>query len=130
MDEYDIDGYSPMDATTWPNTMAELKGMGVNYIAPPTWMLVTTDANGEVVPSELAVQAKDAGLEIITWTFERSGPLVQGGGWYYQSIADITTSDGVMYEYIDALAQDVGVVGIFSDWPATVTYYANCMGLE
>lgn len=130
MDEYDIDGYSPMDASTWPNTMAELKGMGVNYIAPPTWMLVTTEENGEIVPSELAIQAKDAGLEIITWTIERSGPLGNGGGWYYQSIAEITDSDGVMYEYIDALAQDVGVVGIFSDWPATVTYYANCMGLE
>ena len=30
---------------------------------------------------------------------------------------------------LDALAQDVGVVGVFSDWPATVTYYANCAGL-
>jgi glycerophosphoryl diester phosphodiesterase len=28
------------------------------------------------------------------------------------------------------LARDVGIKGIFSDWPATVTYYANCMGLE
>jgi glycerophosphoryl diester phosphodiesterase len=35
-----------------------------------------------------------------------------------------------MYEYIDALARDVGVVGIFSDWSATVTYYTSCMGLE
>ena len=130
MDEYDTEGYSPMDAGTWPNTMEELKSMGVNYIAPPTWMLVTTSADGEIVPSELAVQAKAAGLEIITWTIERSGPLKDGGGWYYQSISDLTDSDGVMYEYIDALAQDVGVVGIFSDWPATVTYYANCMGLE
>ena len=25
---------------------------------------------------------------------------------------------------------DVGILGIFSDWPATVTYYANCMGLR
>lgn len=129
MDEYDIEGYSPMDASTWPNTMAELKDMGVNYIAPPTWMLVTLDGE-EIVPSTLAIEAKEAGLEIITWTIERSGPLVEGGGWYYQSIGDITDSDGVMYEYIDALAQDVGVAGIFSDWPATVTYYANCMGLE
>jgi len=129
MDEYDIEGYSPMDASTWPNSMAELKQMGVNYIAPPTWMLVTLDGQ-EIVPSELAIQAKAAGLDIITWTIERSGPLVRGGGWYYQSIGDITDNDGVMYEYIDALAQDVGVVGIFSDWPATVTYYANCMGLE
>lgn len=129
MDEYDIEGYSPMDASTWPNSMDELKAMGVNYIAPPTWMLVTLDGE-EIVPSTLALEAKDAGLEIITWTIERSGPLVNGGGWYYQSIADVTDSDGVMYEYIDVLAQDVGVVGIFSDWPATVTYYANCMGLE
>ncbi len=129
MDEYNIDGYSPMDPATWPNTMEELKAMGVNYIAPPTWMLVTLE-NGEIVPSELAIQAKAAGLKIITWTIERSGPLVNGGGWYYQSIADVVDSDGIMYPLIDALAQDVGVVGIFSDWPATVTYYANCMGLE
>ncbi|GFE63345.1 glycerophosphodiester phosphodiesterase family protein [Litoreibacter roseus] len=129
MDEYDIEGYSPMDPATWPNTMEELKGMGINFIAPPTWMLVTVE-NGEIVPSELAKQAKTAGLEIITWTIERSGPLVEGGGWYYQSIADITNSDGIMFEYIDALAQDVGVVGIFSDWPATVSYYASCMGLD
>jgi len=129
MDEYDIEGYSPMDPATWPNTMAELKAMGVNYIAPPTWMLVTV-ANGEIVPSVLAEEADNAGLEIITWTVERSGPLATGGGWYYQSIAEVTDNDGVMYELIDALAQDVGVIGIFSDWPATVTYYANCMGLE
>ena len=52
------------------------------------------------------------------------------GGWYYQSIADVTDNDGVVFELIDVLAQDVGVEGIFSDWPATVTYYANCFGLE
>lgn len=129
MDEYNIEGYSPMDPATWPNTMAELKAMGVNYIAPPTWMLVTT-RDGAIVPSELAVQAQAAGLNIITWTVERSGPLATGGGWYYQSIADVTDSDGVVYELIDVLAQDVGVKGIFSDWPATVTFYASCMGLD
>ena len=34
MDEYRLDGYSPMVPATWPNTMEELKSMGVNYIAP------------------------------------------------------------------------------------------------
>jgi glycerophosphoryl diester phosphodiesterase len=34
-----------------------------------------------------------------------------------------------MLELLDVLAQDVGIEGIFSDWPATVTYYANCKGL-
>ncbi|KIN60824.1 Glycerophosphoryl diester phosphodiesterase [Sulfitobacter noctilucae] len=118
----------PMDAATFKPTMAELAGMGVNYIAPPLWMLVTTQ-DGEIVPSVYATEAQDAGLNIIAWTMERSGPLTTGGGWYYQSIADVTDNDAVAYELLDVLAQDVKVKGVFSDWPATVTFYANCMGL-
>jgi glycerophosphoryl diester phosphodiesterase len=34
-----------------------------------------------------------------------------------------------MLKALDALARKVGVEGVFSDWPGTVTYYANCMGL-
>lgn len=129
MDEYDIEGYSPMDAATWPNTMAELKEMGVNYIAPPLWMLVTLDETGEMVPSLLATEAKAADVGIITWTLERSGPLATGGGWYFQSVADTIDTDGDYFNILHVLAQDVGVEGVFSDWPATTTFYANCMGL-
>ncbi|MEO0916480.1 MAG: glycerophosphodiester phosphodiesterase, partial [Pseudomonadota bacterium] len=128
MDEYNIEGYSPMDPSTWPNTMEELKAMGIQYIAPPTWMLLTVE-NGEIVPSALANAANEADLNIITWTLERSGPLGGGGGWYFQSVAEVTDNDGVYFEVLDALAQQVGVEGVFSDWPATTTYYANCMGL-
>ncbi|CTQ33079.1 glycerophosphodiester phosphodiesterase family protein [Jannaschia rubra] len=124
-DEGEID---PMDASTFKPTMQELADMGVNYIAPPLWMLVTSK-DGEIVPSVYAEEAKAAGLNMIAWSLERSGPLSDGGGWYYQSIEDVTDNDGVTYELVDALAQDVGVAGIFSDWPATVTFYANCMGL-
>ncbi|KAA5606734.1 glycerophosphodiester phosphodiesterase [Roseospira marina] len=123
------ESWSNMDPSTWAHSMAELKEKGVNYIAPALFMLVTVE-DGKIVPSTYAKEAKAAGLKIITWTLERSGPLVTGGGWYYQSIRDVTDSDGVMYELVDVLAQDVGVVGMFSDWPATVTYYANCMGLK
>ncbi|SPF80463.1 glycerophosphodiester phosphodiesterase family protein [Pseudoprimorskyibacter insulae] len=118
-----------MDAATFKPTMAELKEMGVNYIAPPMWMLVTLDETGKIVPSVYTKEAEAAGLKIITWTLERSGPLATGGGWYFQSIKDATNNDGVYYELLDVLAQDVKIEGIFSDWPATVTYYANCMGL-
>jgi glycerophosphoryl diester phosphodiesterase len=93
-------------------------------------MLVTLDESGAMVPSAYAKAAKDAGLDIITWTLERSGPLDAGGGWYYQSIGDAIERDGDMLELLDVLAKEVGIRGIFSDWPATVTYYANCMGLE
>jgi len=129
VDHYDIDGFDPMNAGTWPEPMSAYAEMGVRFIAPPTWVLLTVE-DGEIVPSLWAEEAKAAGLNIITWTIERSGPLITGGGWYFQSVAEVTDNDGVYFEVIDALAQDVGVAGIFSDWPATVTYYANCMGLE
>jgi glycerophosphoryl diester phosphodiesterase len=123
------DGFDPMKPETFTPGMAELKAMGVNYIAPPLWMLVAV-ADGTIVPSRYAAAARAAGLEILAWTLERSGPLGAGGGWYYQSITDVTDNDGVVYELLDVLAQQVGIAGIFSDWPATVTYYANCMGLR
>ncbi len=126
---YSAEGWDPMTPATWRHQMADLKAMGVNYIAPPMWVLVTVD-DGKVVPSVYARQATAAGLNIIAWTLERSGPLASGGGWYYQSIRDVTTSDAMTYELLHVLAQDVGVVGVFSDWPATVTYYASCFGLQ
>ena len=126
---YGDDGFDPTRPATFRPSMAELAAMGVNYVAPPMWMLVTVE-DGRIVPSPYAREARAAGLRIITWTLERSGPLGEGGGWYYQSIAELTDGDGVMFELMDVLAQQVGVVGIFSDWPATVTYYANCVGLD
>ena len=122
-------GWSRMDASTWQVQMPELKAMGVNLIAPPMWVLVTTE-DGKIVPSTYAKEAKSAGLEIITWTAERSGLLKSGGGWYYQSVADVTNNDGDIFNLLHVLHKDVGINGLFSDWPATSTYYANCFGLK
>ncbi|WP_037267523.1 glycerophosphodiester phosphodiesterase family protein, partial [Roseivivax halodurans] len=119
----------PTDPATFKPTMQELADMGVTYIAPPIWMLLTLDDAGEMVPSAYAEEAKAAGLNIIGWSLERSGPLAGGGGWYFQSVNDAIDSDGDYLRVLDVLAQDVGIVGMFSDWPATVTFYANCMDL-
>ena len=129
MDEYDLEGYDPMDESTWPNTMSELKEMGVNYIAPPLWMMVTTEGD-QMVLSTLAMRAKEADIGMIAWTLERSGPLAEGGGWYFQSVNEVVDSDADYLNILHVLAEDVGVAGVFSDWPATVTFYANCMGLD
>lgn len=118
----------PMDPASFSPSMQELADMGVNYIAPPMWFLVTEE-NGQIVPSTYAKQAKAAGLKLITWTLERSGPLSDGGGWYFQSVKPVVQNASSYYQLLDVLAQDVEIEGIFSDWPATVTYYANCMGL-
>jgi glycerophosphoryl diester phosphodiesterase len=109
--------------------MNDLVAKGVKIVAPPMFALLKPDAAGNLMPSEYAMAAKAAGLDIITWTLERSGFLTTGGGYYDQFVAPTINNDGDMLTVLDALAKKVGIKGIFSDWPATVTYYANCMGL-
>lgn len=107
-----------------------LVAQGVQIVAPPTWALVTLDANKKIVPSDYAKALKASGLKIITWTLERSGLLKDGGGYYYQSVTDGIKTDGDTMVLLDVLAKEVGVIGVFSDWAATVTFYANCMNLK
>ena len=130
-DKANFAGFDADDSLTWGNrSMAQIKAAGINYIAPPMWVLVKLDANNKIVPSTYAIAAKLAGLNMITWTLERSGLLKPaGGGFYYQTTSSAINNDGFTYEMLDVLAQDVGIKGIFSDWPATVTYYSTCKGL-
>jgi glycerophosphoryl diester phosphodiesterase len=109
-------------------SMQALYQQGVRIIAPAFWALLTVE-NGKIVPSEYAKNAKLAGLDIITWSIERSGPIatLPAGEYYYQSIRSAVNNDGDIMTVLDVLAKQVGVRGVFADWPATVTYYANCM---
>lgn len=127
---YDDPQFDHTNPATWQPSMQELVSMGVKIIAPPMWMLVAVDDNQKIVPSVYAKQAKEAGLDIITWTFERSAPLVNDGAWYHQTTDAVINKDGDKYITLDVLAKQVGILGIFSDWPATTTYYANCMKLK
>lgn len=126
-----------IDPTTNPpiprleyDELKDLKHQGVRIIAPPMWALLFVTGTGEVVPSEYAKDIRRAGLDIITWTFERAD-LRQGAskaGWDYQldPQGKAIKKDSDMYKALDVLARQVGILGIFSDWPATVTNYANC----
>lgn len=114
--------------------LKDLRKQGVRIIAPPMWALLAVTNAGEVVPSDYAKDIKKAKLDIITWTFERAD-LRRGasqGGWYYlfDPQGKAIKKDSDMYKALDVLAKKVKILGIFSDWPATVTYYANCMGLK
>src|SRR6266705_2126053 len=92
-----------------------------------------------IVPSQYAKYAKAAGLEIITWTLERSGRIVEevlptkgtpSPSFYFQTTLDALHNDGDLMTTLDVLAKQVGILGIFSDWSGTVSYYASCMGLK
>ena len=107
------------------------KDEGINVVAPPMFALLDVDSSGDIVPSAYAQNAKAAGLDIITWTLERSGILADGSnGYYYQTIDPAIQREGDVMTVLDVLAKDVGILGIFSDWPATVSYYASCMNLK
>jgi len=121
---------------------AELRGyakQGIKIVAPPMWVLLAVDANGKIVPSQYARDAKAAGLDIITWTLERSGRIVEevlptkgtaAPSFYYQTTLNALHNDGDLMTTLDVLAKQVGILGIFSDWSGTVSYYASCMGLK
>ena len=111
--------------TTSLEEMQAIKSQGIKIISPPMPMLIQLNDAGTLEPSDYAKYAKQAGLDIITWTME-SGEPTDPKNWLYANIAPIMDKPGRMLEVLDVLAQQVGVRGIFSDWPGTITYYANC----
>ncbi|MDQ3259317.1 MAG: glycerophosphodiester phosphodiesterase [Pseudomonadota bacterium] len=133
LDDFDPTSNPPTPRLTL-DELKQLKQQGVKIFAPPIPALLAVNAANEIVPSQYALDIKTAGLDIITWSFERSD-LRQGAsraGFYYSfdPAGQAVKKDSDMYKALDVLARKVGILGIFSDWPATVTYYANCMGLK
>jgi glycerophosphoryl diester phosphodiesterase len=129
-DRYEKRGLDPNKPETWKPSMAELKASGVRILAPPIWAMLTLNDKGEIVPSAYAKAAKDAGLDLIGWSLERDGPLHKGGGFYHSSVKAAIDRDGDTLTVLDVLAKQVGIRGMFSDWPATTTFYASCMGMK
>lgn len=122
------DANVPADVPTAEQLKA-YRAAGIRIVAPPLWVLLTADTSGNILPSQYARNAKAAGLDIITWSLERSGILADGNnGSYYQTFDAAITREGDMFRMLDVLAEQIGVLGVFSDWPATTSFYANCTG--
>jgi len=133
-----LDGRSPADMAASPPPVAEFQALvdeGLQIIAPPMPLLLTSPDGQSIEPSEYALNAKAAGLDIISWSLERSGRIDEdvvpaGGAFYYDTTVEALAGDGDILRTVDVLAQQVGIIGLFSDWPATTSFYANCMGLR
>jgi glycerophosphoryl diester phosphodiesterase len=119
--------------------LRERSASGIRIVAAPLWMLLDVDPSGEIVPSKYAREARAAGLDLIAWTLERSGRIVEEvlptrgtatPSFYYQSTLEALENDGDLMTVLDVLSREVGVLGVFSDWSGTVSYHASCMGLE
>merc|ERR1712150_18415 len=92
---------------------------GVNIDAPPLFMLVEPDESSELLmkPSFYAESAKAAGIDLITWSLERTGPGLKG--YYWSSLDSLDLVDGDKMVLLYVLGIEIGVLGVFSDWPAT-----------
>ena len=129
-ERYEKQGLDPNKPETWKPSMAELKASGVQILGPPIYAMLTLNDKKEIVPSEYAKAAKAAGLDLIGWSLERDGPLNKGGAFYHSSVKSAIDRDGDTLTVLDVLAKQVGVRGMFSDWPGTTTFYANCTGIK
>jgi glycerophosphoryl diester phosphodiesterase len=129
-ERYEKQGLDPDKPKTWKPSMAELKASGVAILGPPIWTMLTLNDRQEIVPSEYAKAAKAAGLDLIGWSLERDGPLNKGGAFYHRSVKAAIDRDGDTLTVLDVLAKQVGIRAMFSDWPATTTFYASCTGIK
>lgn len=121
-------GFDHRKPETWRPTMGQLRAMGIRHIGPPMPVLLDLDGSARIVPSAYARAARGAGFGMVAWTLERSGPLAAGGGLYYASVRPAIRGDGDLLRVLDILVREAGVEAMFSDWPATTTFYANCLG--
>ena len=108
--------------------LRELASKGVGIWAPPIWALVSVEG-GRPVASPTARDARAAGLELMTWSLERPVRVPAGTPHAVAAKLHALSHAGATMEVLDVLGRDIGVKGVFSDWPGTVTYYANCMDL-
>jgi glycerophosphoryl diester phosphodiesterase len=133
-----VDGDASANPLVPLEDLSKYRRQGLNIIAPAMPILLTVDANQKIVPSAYAKEAKRLGLDIISWSLERSGrvnedvlsPDKKSATFYYATTPAGLKNDGDILTTADVLARQVGLIGLFSDWPATTSYYASCMGLK
>lgn len=110
-----------------------LRRAGVKIVAPSFNALLTVQGS-RIVPSVLAKDLRSMGFDLISWSFERvdlrKGAAGVGSYYDFDPTGAAIKKDSDMYKALDVLAKDVKLIGMFSDWPGTVSYYASCMGLH
>ncbi|TPX73999.1 hypothetical protein CcCBS67573_g04745 [Chytriomyces confervae] len=135
-----------------PDVLRNLMKLGVELFAPALNGLVTAKNHRYVehqYSQDIKALAEELGLKdkvfLGSWSLERSACVSQYGdgsfnaeaglgaiggcGWYYNSVEGYASfgqhEDALLM--MDALFTKAGVVSLFSDFPATVSMYSNCV---
>jgi len=123
-----------------------LVDLGVDLFSPAIPVLVASGPSRTVVPSRTAAWLKELQVPHIgSWSLERQGcdagprvtpelagqllaPCGSPDAWYYAPVENRSTFQHVdVLEVLDVLFRGVGLTGLFSDFPATVSTYVNCI---
>jgi glycerophosphoryl diester phosphodiesterase len=89
-------------------SLESLQAKGVNIIAP-IYTLLIEEHNGQLKLTDYAKRIQQSGFEVMSWTVDRR------------------QSNHNELEVLDILHRQLNVSGVFSDWPVTTSFYANCM---
>lgn len=124
LDGRKYDASNPSDTQT--PTLQRIADMGITTIAPPQWVLLK-NFGGQIIPLDYAQATSTSSPGRLSVRPSLSGR--SGGSW--QILRPINawclTDDADIYTTLDVLNRQVGIKGMFSDWPATVIYHASCM---
>jgi len=128
--------------------------VGVEMFGPPMAILLAADQGSRKLSASTLSNAykhvigipdrlKDPNAlfpAISTWSLERSGcpswfetPGIEPArigpcGSYYETVQNHAVySEADVLLVMDVLFKEIGILGLFSDFPATVTTYANCV---
>ena len=120
----------------------EIAATGVKFFGPPMWKLVVPNPDAgmniytpDMIPSAFAEQATERNLTMIPWTLSRTGGPIEKDSesvdYYWQTLQGqgLNLTEGSLFDLLDVLYKDVGVAGIFDDWAAMSSFYANCMDI-
>lgn len=124
--------------------LEHLNSLGVEMFSPPIQRLVDSAPGHRIVKSATAKMLHEIGVRAIgTWSLERQGcdldsPEKQPSGWapcgiagkgfYYSTLEGQSAFQHAdVFRVLDVLFREVKIVGLFSDFPATVATYINCI---
>ena len=105
---------------------------GIRIWAPPTFALLEVNAANQIVA--IAGYAETQGPQASTssrgpWSVRGSWPTATTASTIRRSTSAITR-EGDLMKVIHVLAQDVGILGVFSDWPADGDLLCELHGSE
>jgi len=123
-------------------------GLGMDMFSPPIQLLITSGPGRSIVPSATAQALKEMKVRSIgAFSLERQGcspkpdgpimpqrpsqflgPCWDPGAKYYSSVDGTAAwQHADVLVVLDTLFKEVGLKSLFSDFPATVSAYVNCV---